>query len=185
MEVECGLVDNLSQLITKAKEGDKDAFGQIYNLFYTRIFRYCKFNLAHGPDEAQDICQETFLKTYKSLSKFTEKKGGSFQAYLFRIATNLIIDFKRKKKDVPLKDYQDFEAADDLGEQIDKNWENQKLKNAIDKLKQVERQIVILRYFEDLTTAEVAKVVGMRQGALRVRSHRILKKLKDLIERSR
>lgn len=173
-------MDNLSQLITKAKEGDKDAFGQIYNLFYTRIFRYCKFNLEQ---EAQDICQETFLRAWRSLSSFSEKKGGSLQAYLFRIARNLIIDLKRKKKDVPLKNYQDIELQSDLDEQLDKKQENQKVRQAISRLSGIEQQIVILRYFEDLSSSEVAKVVGMHNGALRVRSHRILKKLKDLIER--
>lgn len=176
-------MDNLSQLITKAKEGNKDAFGQIYNLFYRRIFHYCQFNLKDGKSqEAQDLCQETFLRAYKSISSFSEIKGGSFQAYLFRIARNLIIDNQRKKKDVPLKDNLSIEEESNLDDQIDKKAENQKLKEALDKLPEVERQIIILRYFEELTTAEVARVIGKREGALRVRSHRVLKKLKDLME---
>lgn len=176
-------MNDLSQLITKAKGGDKDAFGQIYNLFARRIFRYCQFNLTgQRSEEAQDLCQETFLKAYKSISSFSERKGGSFQAYLFRIARNLIIDSSRKKKDIPLKEYLSIEAEGDLDEQIDKKQENQKLKEAINKLPEIERQIVILRYFEELTTAEVARVIGKREGALRVRSHRVLKKLKDLME---
>ncbi len=178
-------MDNLSRLITKAKEGNKDAFGQIYNLFYKRIFRYCQFNLKYGrSEEAQDLCQETFLRAYKSLASFSEIKGGSFQAYLFRIARNLIIDASRKKKDVPLKEYFSIEEENNLDDQIDKKRESQKLKEALDKLSQIERQIVILRYFEELTTAEVAQAVGLREGALRVRIHRVLKKLEGIIEKS-
>ena len=176
-------MDDLSKLIARAQKGDKDAFGQIYNLFYKRIFRYCQFNLKYGrSEEAQDFCQETFLKAYKSISSFSERKGGSFQAYLFRIARNLIIDSSRKKKDIPLKGYLEIEEENNLDEQIDKKHQNQKLKEALDKLPEVERQIVILRYFEEMTTAEVAKIIGKREGALRVRSHRVLKKLKDLME---
>ena len=171
-------MDELSKLIERAQKGDRDAFGQIYNLFYRRIYRYCKFNLA---GEAQDICQETFLRAYKSLGKFSEKRGGSFQAYLFAIARNLIIDYRRKKKDVLLKEYQDIGEEDDLDERIDKKRENQKLKEAIAKLAETDRQIVVLRYFEEMTTYEVAKAVGMREGALRVRLHRTLKKLKEII----
>ena len=171
-------MNDLTQLISKAKKGDRDAFGQIYNLFYRRIFRYCKFNCA---EEAQDICQETFLRAYKSLGKFSEKRGGSFQAYLFAIARNIIIDYRRKKKDVLLKEYQDIGEEDDLDERIDKKRENQKLKEAIAKLAETDRQIVVLRYFEEMTTYEVAKAVGMREGALRVRLHRTLKKLKEII----
>lgn len=177
-------MDGLSSLITRAKEGDKDAFGQIYNLFYRRIFRYCQFNLTgQRSEEAQDLCQETFFRAYKSLSAFSERKGGSFQAYLFRIARNLIIDSSRKKKDVPLQEYSSVEYESDLDEQIDKKRQNQKLKEALNKLPEVERQIVILRYFEEMTTAETAKVIGLREGALRVRSHRVLKKLKELMEK--
>jgi len=179
-------VDNLSQLITKAKEGNKDAFGQIYNLFYKRIFRYCKFNLGNSrANDPQDICQETFLRAWKSLSNFSEKKGGSFQAYLFRIARNLIIDNSRKKKEVPLLEYQEIEDDTDLDEGIDKKNENQKLKAALGKLKEKDRQIIILRYFEEMTTAEVAKTIGTKEGAIRVRIHRILKNLKEIIERAK
>lgn len=174
-------MDELTKLIERAQEGERDAFGKIYNLFYRRIFRFCKFNVAQETD-AQDLCQETFLRAYRHLSTFSERKGGSFQAYLFKIARNLIIDARRKKKDVPLKDWHDVEKADDLGEEIDKEFRKQNLQEAIAKLPESERQIVILRYFEEMTTTEVAEVVGMREGALRVRSHRILKKLKELLE---
>ena len=175
-------MDNLSQLIKKAKEGNRDAFGQIYNLFYRRIFRYCKFNLRNEQD-SQDICQETFLKAWKSISNFTEKKGGSFQAYLFRIARNLIIDASRKKKEVQLKEYLEIESEENLDEHVDKESENQKVKTAIGKLKEKDRQIILLRYFEEMTTAEVAKVIGTKEGAIRVRIHRILKNLREIIQK--
>lgn len=181
-------MDNLSDLIKKAQKGDKDAFGQIYNLFNGRIYRYLRFNLPAGrqsfTEDPQDLCQETFLRAYTSISKFTEKKGGSFQAYLFRIARNLAIDHKRKKKDVPLKDYWEIETDEILEDAIDKKQEALKVHLVLSKLKEKERQIIILRYFEEMTTAEVAKVMGMRQGALRVRAHRLLQKLKDMIEKN-
>ena len=172
-------MDDLSNLIERAQAGDKDAFGQIYNLFYRRIYRYCKFNLA---GEAQDICQETFLRAYKSLGKFSEKRGGSFQAYLFAIARNLIIDYRRKKKDVPLKEYHDIEKEDNLENEIQRKEGKLQVHTALSRLKEPDRQIVVLRYFEEMTTYEVASAVGMKEGAVRVRLHRILKKLKEIIE---
>lgn len=179
-------MDDLSKLIKRAQVGDNDAFGQIYNIFYGRIFRYCKYNLPAGrhgfAEEAQDLCQETFLRAYKSISTFSEKKGGSFQAYLFRIARNLTIDARRKKKDVPLKEYWEIEDGVDLDGDIDKKHEAQRLHKVLFKLKDKERQVVMLRYFEEVTTAETAKVMGMREGALRVMSHRVLIKLKQMLE---
>lgn len=179
-DIQWAFVEDLSFLIKRAQNGDKDAFGSIYSLFYRRIFRYCKFNVREG---AQDLCQETFLRAYKALPSFKETKGGSFQAYLFRIARNLIIDEKRKKKDVPLEDWFEIESEENLEDIADKKTDSKRVHNALSLLKDKERQIIVLRYFEEMTTYEVAQVVGMREGALRVRSHRILQKLKLILEK--
>lgn len=172
-------MDNLSDLILKAQKGDKDAYGKIYNLFYQRIYRYCSFNTRKA-EVAEDICQETFLKAWKSLPSFSQK-GGSFQAYIFKIARNLIIDASRKKKELPLVGIE-IESNEHLEEKLEKQETAGKIKRALAKLKEDERQIIILRYFEDLSTREVAKAAGLKEGNLRVRLHRILKKLEGIIE---
>lgn len=172
-------MDELSKLITRAQKDDKDAFGKIYYIFCKRIHRYCLIN-TQSIQNAQDICQETFLRAWKSLPSFSTK-GGSLQAYLFRIAHNLIVDEARKKKELPLNIDQQ-ESAGELIDQIERQDDIQKVRSALSKLKQVERQIIVLRYFEEMTTAEVAKVIGTKEGALRVRIHRVLKKLKELLE---
>jgi len=178
--IKCALMDDLSSLITRAQGGDHDAYGQIYTLFYKRIFRFCKFNT--GSDViAQDICQETFLKAWKALPNFSQK-GGSLQAYLFKIARNLIIDLSRKKREERLKPYHDIETNDDLEKNVERQEDVAKIRNALVELDEKDRQIVILRYFEEMTTYEAAKIVGIREGNLRVRTHRILKKLKEIIQ---
>lgn len=173
-------MDDLSDLITRAQEGDKDAFGEIYQLFYRRIYRYCLFNTAKH-ETAQDLCQETFFRAWKSLSAFSQK-GGSFQAYLFKIARNLIIDLARKKKEVPLENYDEPDNRQSPDKSIERQDDIKKVRNALLKLDFVERQIIILRYFEEMTTAETARAIGLREGALRVRTHRVLKKLKNILE---
>ena len=173
-------MDQLSILIQKAKKGDKEAYGQIYNLFYSRIFRFCKFNCPND-HIAQDICQETFLKAWKSLPAFSTK-GGSLQAYLFKIARNLTVDFWRKKKTLSLTDHEDIPTIDNLEEKVDKQSNIEKVRKVLFMLKEDERQIIILRYFEDLSQIEVAKAVGLREGNIRVKTHRILQKLRGLLE---
>ena len=176
-------MDDLNILIQKAQKGDKDAYGQIYNLFYKRIFRFCNFNTGNE-NTAQDICQETFLKAWKSLPNFSQK-GGSLQAYIFKIARNLIIDLSRKKKEERLSPYHDIEINYDLEEKIEKKDNIAKLHQAMAKLTETERQIIILHYFEDMTTREVAKVIGIKEGNLRVKTHRTLKKLKETLRGDR
>ncbi len=175
-------MDDLTQLIILAQEGDRDAYGKIYGVYYRRIYRYCLFN-TRSRELAQDICQETFVKAWKALPAFSLKKGSSLQAFLFKIARNLIIDISRKKKTESLENYHGLVSEEDLEGQIDKREENKVLRRAISELSEKERQIIVLHYFEELSGAEIAKVVGMREGALRVRTHRTLKKLKDLIEK--
>ena|SRR3990167_9059056 len=174
-------MDDLSRLINRAQEGDKDAYGKIYQFFYRRILRYCQFNLGEY-QKAQDICQETFLKAWKSLPSFKLKRGGSFQAYLFRIAHNQIVDLHKKKKEISIYKIEEPAQSQDLYEKIDEIDQNAKVKSALLKLKKDERQIIILRYFEEMTFVEVAQIVSKREGALRVQTHRILKKLKGILE---
>lgn len=176
-------MDELSKLIERAQEGDEDAYGQIYRLFWQRIYRYCQFNTGKS-ETAQDICQETFLRAWRSLSTFSLYKGGSFQAFLFKIARNLIIDLARKKKEIALENYQQqADPAQDLDEKLQRQQDIAQVQSALAKLEEKDRQIIILRYFEELSSHEVAKIVGVREGNLRVRTHRILKKLKQIIEK--
>ncbi len=169
------------EIIQKAKDGDTKAFQEIHNTFYKRIFRYCLFN-GQSEDGAKDLCQEVFIRAWKSLPTFSLENGGTMQAFLFRIARNLLIDLSRKKKEYALKDYVEIETNEDFIEDLAREQKVKNLKGALSELAEKDRQIVILRYFEELSTSDVARVIKMKEGALRVRIHRVLKKLKDILE---
>ncbi len=173
-------MDDLSGLIAGAREGDKEAFGELYQIFYKRIYRYCLIHTNDSP-LAQDICQETFVRAWKAMPSFYEKSGGTFQAFLFKIARNQLIDNSRKKKESRLADYQDLEGHENLEERVYKHEAIDKVRGALGKLNEIERQIITLHYFEDLSGEEIAKVVGMNEGAVRVRTHRVLVKLREIL----
>ena len=173
-------MENLPEILERARSGDKDAFGLLYNEYQRKIYRYCAINL-YKSDLAQDVCQETFIRAWKALPNFKEKDGGTFQAFLFRIARNLIIDLSRKKKEFSLAAYVEVESHENHEENLDRESEIEKIKRALAKLEEHERQIIILRYFEDLSHNEIAKIIGIKEGALRVRTVRLLKKMKEII----
>ncbi len=173
--------EDTEKLIDKAKNGDKSAFGIIYKEYYQRIYRYCRINL-YSKVAAEDVCQDVFIKAWKALPGFTLKNGGTLQAFLFRIARNLIIDISRKKKEVSIDEALEIPTDEDLIEDLSKKTEIEQVKKAFEKLEDRDRQIIFLRYFEDLSHSEVAKIIGIREGALRVRTIRLLKKLKTIIE---
>ena len=173
-------MENEHELLMKAKAGDKDAFGILYKYYYPKVFRYCRVNI-YRDDLASDICQETFMKAWKALPTFHLKNGGTFQAFIFRIARNIIIDLSRKKKEFSLEIYQEIETDDDQVEKLSRNENIDRVKRVLAKLSEKDRQIVILRYFEELSHKEMAKIIGVREGALRVRTIRVLKKMKELL----
>lgn len=170
------------QLIELAKKGNKEAFGKIYTKYFQKIYRYCKFNTS-SEQLAQDICQESFVKAYKKLSSFTTDGQWSIQAFLFAITRNLIIDNSRKKKEANIEDFENLEGTYDIYEQFEKQDNIKKVRYALSKLNEEDRQIIILRYFEDMSSFEVAKILDINDGALRVRTHRVIQKLKDIYDR--
>ncbi len=175
-------MEDTALLIEKAKNGDKDAYGILYKDYYGRIYRYCKVNL-YREDIAEDVCQEVFIRAWKALHTFFLKDGGTFQAFLFRIARNLIIDLSRKKKEFSLETYQEIAVEEDFEEKLDKKDAIEKVKYALSKLSDADRQLILLRYFEELNHADVAKILGVKEGNVRVKTMRILQQLKNILKK--
>jgi RNA polymerase sigma-70 factor, ECF subfamily len=176
-------MEKFGELIKRAQQGDKEAFGILYREYYRKIYRYCKINM-YKDAAAEDVCQETFLRAWKALPKYTMTEAGTFQAFLFRIARNLIIDLGRKKKEYSLAAYEEVETKEDFAADVDKQADIEQVKIALAKLKEKDRQILLLRYFEEMSHAEVSAIIGIKEGALRVRTIRLLQKLKELLNKS-
>lgn len=174
-------MDAIAECIKRAQVGDKDAYGQLYKQYYSRIYRYCRINMYNHP-AADDVCQEVFIRAWKALPKFTLKDGGTFQAFLFRIARNCIIDLSRKKKEISIDQVEEIRKEDTVIEGIAQKEAIEKVQKALAKLNEKDRQIIILRYFEEMSHSDVAKIINIREGALRVRTIRLLKKMKELLK---
>lgn len=173
-------MENLNDLVRKACKGNKDAFGQIYKIYFQKIYRYCRINLRNEA-EAQDLAQETFLKAWRSLATFSTYNGSSVQAFLFKIAKNAIIDLSRKKRELPLDTALEVESGDNFEEDLDRKNDVETVQKALSKLQEDEKQMVILRFFEEMSHRDIAEVLNSNEGAIRVKLHRILKKLKGII----
>lgn len=174
--------EELRVLIIRSKNGEKEAFGEIYNQFLRRIYRFVYF-LVGSQELSEDLTQETFLKAWKALPNFSLKRG-TIQAFLFSIARNLVTDYRRRKKTISLdlNRMEEIDPDENVEEKIIEKEEGKQIYKALLKLKDIERQIIILRYFEELSFVEVAQAVDMKDGAVRVRIGRILRKLKKILE---
>ena len=170
------------KLVQRAQKGDKEAYGEIYKLYQKKIYRF-SYYMIQNKELAEDITQNTFIKAWRALPFFSLNKNGTIQAYLFKIARNLTIDYQRKRKEVSLEVIEDIMPSDENLEEIVARQEEQEIvARSLKTLDEEERQIVVLRYFEDMSYEEISKVVGKNEGAIRVRLHRTLKKLKEEIK---
>lgn len=176
--------EQIEELVLRAKHGDKDAFSELYRMYVQKIYRFIYF-LLRDHDTAEDLTQETFLRAYRSLSSFSTTQGkGTFQAFLFAIARNLVTDLRRKKPTVSLEDVEEPAVFDTIEEELIHEEAKERIGKILRRLSPFEQHIVVLRFFEELPYAQIAKVVGTNEGAVRVRLHRVLKQLKIYLEKT-
>jgi RNA polymerase sigma-70 factor (ECF subfamily) len=146
-------------------------FETIYKTYWQKVFRLC-MGYANDTDAAKDLAQETFIKVWKQLPKF--RNESSIGTWIFRIASNTCLrqiqkDNKMPKSELPV------EIKDEI---LDTNIEKdiQFLYHCISELQEVERIIISLE-LEDMNQKEIAEIVGLSEGNVRVKIHRIKEKL--------
>ena len=158
-------------LVKRAQKGDEEAFAQLYEEYFNRIYRYVVLRVGNEM-EAEDITQQVFLRTLQSIGSF-KFKGPPFSAWLFRIAHNQVVDCLRKRTKrttVPLDDviipvYSNTQG--EMEKELDIEW----LKSAVQHLTPAQREVISLRFTSELATAEVAKIMGKSQGAIKALQH--------------
>lgn len=153
-------------LVEQIRLGDEKAAEELIKRYYTSILRYCK-NHAFDLEKAEDLAQETFLKLFKNLSGYKGKR--KFKAYLYTIANHLCIDENRKIKIYSLESEREIRCECDEMRRIEDKSEIDHLLNV---LSPEQREAVILRFGEELSFWEIAKVMGcnMRTAQSRVRN---------------
>ncbi len=158
----------------------QDRFAKAYEEFSDAIFRHCYFHTFKRED-AKEIMQETFMKTWEYIASGREIE--QVRPFLYRTATNLMINASKKKKEQSLDELQ--EAGFDPGVEDDAHKrdviQEQRVLEVLEKIEEPYRQVVMLRYIEDLTPAEIAEITGESANSVSVRIHRGLKQLRSLL----
>lgn len=152
-------------LVEQIRSGDEKADEELIKRYYTSILHYCKKH-CFNQEKAEDLTQETFLKLFKSLSGYKGKRR--FKAYLYTIANHLCIDESRKIKVYSLNDEEVIEENDEMRKIEDKS----EIDYLLNVLSPEQREAVILRFGEELSFWEIARVMGcnMRTAQSRVRN---------------
>lgn len=171
-----------------------EAFGELYDMYYPKIFGYL-YRITGDYALTADITSETFLKAYINIGSF-KWKGISISSWFFRIATNELNQYFRRKRYIPrsMTDLNIFDEAawadrhapcDDAGDinlHIDKTEEFEGILRLIQTLPAMYQQVIALRYFEELSIREIAEILHKKEGTVKSLLSRGLEKLKKMMD---
>lgn len=160
--------------------GKEKQFLELYERYIDPMFKHCWFRISDH-DKAKDTTQTVFEKTWEFLVR-----GGDIanpKAFLYRIANNLIIDTYRKKKEDSLDTLMEsgFDVASDDHENVFKNLAHQEIVKLLDTLPLSYRDVLVMRYIDDLTLSEIAGIANETENLIAVRIYRGIKKLRDIL----
>jgi RNA polymerase sigma-70 factor (ECF subfamily) len=166
-------------LIRAAQAGDPSAFGALYERYFDKVFGYLAFKVGNAAD-AEDLAGQVFLKALESLGGF-KWTGVSYQAWLFRIAHNLLVDHLRRKGkrvSAPLDEsLPDVRPTADPERLFAEKVTRESLIAAVERLTELQRQVISLKFAAGLSNAEVAQVLGKTEGAVKALQHAGLRSL--------
>jgi RNA polymerase sigma-70 factor (ECF subfamily) len=159
-------------LVQLAKQRDEAAFCKLYEAYFDKVFRYVALKIGDRM-EAEDITQQVFLNALKSISSY-EIGETPFSAWLFRIAHNQMVDFLRKKTkrpSVPLENAPPQTGGEDPEEITSDKFDIEELNAATQKLTDLQREVISLRFASELSINEAARIMGKSEGAIKALQH--------------
>ena len=158
-------------LVRRAQQRDEEAFTQLYEAYFDKIYRYVALKIGNKT-EAEDMTQQVFSNALQSISSF-KWRGISFSAWLFRIAHNQVVDYLRKKtkQATTLLDESLVSSNSDPQLVAEHKLDIEQLLSATKRLTEAQREVLSLRFAGELPVAEVAKVMGKSQGAVKALQH--------------
>lgn len=172
-----------NQVIKRAKKGDEGAISLLYKTYVDCIFNYVAYRLGGDTKSAEDITSEVMIRMVRELPKYRITRA-PFEAWLYRIASNQIVDHYRQHNRVVESNLPDSLASDDPDPES-RLVESQMihlLRASLNKLKSEEQILLSLRFFERKSHEEVAQMLGRSVSSIRTMQHRALKRLADLMK---
>jgi RNA polymerase sigma-70 factor (ECF subfamily) len=171
-EIEARTLDSVHRLVERAKEGDTEAFGELYRRYHPPLFRLARASLGEG---AEDAVAETFMRAWRALPGYRDT-GAPFVAWLYGVARHVIADeFRRRARVEPRADLPDRRVEWAVEDKLT-------LAAAIRRLPDEQRQVVELKFLMGATNAEVAATLGKSVDAVNAKQWRALAALRKTLE---
>ena len=175
-------MNDIRDILTRAQAGDSDAFGLLYSEYYVPIYRYIYLR-TKNPEQTEDLTQDVFLKIYKTIGSIDPTVSSPI-GYFYTIARNTLIDYWRKKSTATVSDdeliSQVADASPGALDAASLKEQSSLLYECLEELTEEQREVITLRFIQELSTAEIAAQLGKKETAIRqmqVRGLRTLSKI--------
>lgn len=173
-------------ILSRIRHGDKEAFGQLYDLYVDKIYRFIYFRVP-TIETAQDLTSDCFLKVFQYLTKDAPRIE-SLKAFIYRVARNLVTDYYRARGERPISIENELTyevAAEEINqeERIEISFQFKEIEKALTKIKDEWREVIILHYIEDYSIKEIAQILEKTEGAIRVLLHRAIRALREVLNK--
>jgi len=172
---------NEEDVLTRASQGDRDAFGLLYERYIDRIFNYVYYRTGNLHD-AEDLTARVFQRAMNHIQNYTDR-GVPFSAWLYRIAHNLVANWHRdrsRRQEIPINDVPVLPSKGDHPERnLVRSQEQDALLRLIRRLPSERQSLLILKFVENMSNAEIGAIMGRSEGAVKSLYHRTLLSLRD------
>ncbi len=168
------------ELVKKAKNGEREAFGKLYDKHLTPIYRFVFLKVGNRAD-AEDISHQVFLSAWQNIRNY-KFQGHPFSSWLYKIAINTVIDYWRMRKNNVSIELVSEKIITDPAEAslaVEQRLEFELVKTALLKLEPDQQNVLIMKFIDELSNKEIAHILNKSEGAIRVIQHRALRQLRQ------
>ena len=165
------------EIVARAQQGDREAYGLLYDRYADAIFKFCYWQLHQVPAVAEDAVQDIFMQAAKSLQTFSG--SGSFRNWLYAITKNVVMQYVKKRyeqNETPL-----FEDIIETEEWIDPGKQAEVIKKVgalLSTLPDRDREVLECRYLKQYSVQETARALQITPANVKVIAHRAIEKLR-------
>lgn len=172
-------------LISRAQNGDREAFGALVEQYRDNVYRLA-YRMCGNEYDADEAAQEAFVAAWRALPNF--RGDAKFSTWLYRLTTNAAIDvMRREKRHQTVGDGEMVDLADDADspqETVERTEQQEAVQKALATLSEEYREVLLLRYMEELDYAEIAEVLKLPSGTVKSRINRAKAALKTALLKS-
>lgn len=176
---------DLEKLIRKAAQGDETAFGLLYDEFAEALYKFIRFKVSET-EQAEDLLQEVFIKAWQGIPKL-ELDNLNFSAWLYTVASNTVNDYfrrmYRRPQTVSLSPELDIRAGSDTSRMAEARIDSDYTRILLNSLPPEYKQVLELRFIQEFSVEETARVLKKSSVSTRVLQYRALKKLESIYKR--